>query len=86
MSQNGTRTEKEPAPEMEQIRQWQRFLSVVYRLLIIFGLITIAFWVVLVVFTSFIPLWSIVFPVIIIITGIILARYEYTLHNRISKK
>lgn len=85
MSQNGHQFEKDPTPEMELIRQRQRLIGFVYRLLIIFGLITLVIWAVLVMFTSFVPLWSMVFPMVFVVIGVILARYEYALDKRINK-
>ena len=86
MSHNGHQVEKDPTSEVEPIRQRQRLIGFVYRLLIIFGLITLVIGAVMVVFTSIVPFWSLAFPLAVVLVGIILARYEYTLHKRINKK
>jgi hypothetical protein len=85
MSHNGYQGEKEPTPEKGSVRQRQRFVGVVYRSLIIFGLLTLAIVAVLVVFTSFFPFWSLAFPLMFVVAGIILARYEYALHKRMNQ-
>jgi uncharacterized RDD family membrane protein YckC len=86
MSQNGYQDEKGPAPEMESNRQWQRFLAIIYRLVIILGIVLLAVVIILVVITTFVPYWSIAFPLVLILVGVILARLEYTLHNKLSSK
>jgi len=85
MNQNGDQGEKQPTPDKPQRGQWQRFLAVVYRLVIIFGLVLLALGAVLVILTSIIPFWSLVFPMVIIIIGLILARVEYNFHKRLNR-
>jgi len=85
MNQNGDQGEKQPTPDKPQRGQWQRFLAVVYRLVIIFGLVLLALGAVLVILTSIIPFWSLAFPMVIIIIGLILARVEYNLHKRLNQ-
>jgi len=76
---------KKPTPDKPQRGQWQRFLAVVYRLVIIFGLVLLALGAVLVILTSIIPFWSLAFPMVIIIIGLILARVEYNFHKRLNR-
>ena len=85
MNQNGDQGEKQPTPDKPQRGQWQRFLAVVYRLVIIFGLVLLALGAVLVILTSIIPFWSLAFPMVIIIIGLILARVEYNFHKRLNR-
>jgi len=86
MSQNGYQDGKGPTPEMEPSRQWRRFLAVIYRLVIILGIVLLAVVFVLVVITTFVPYWAVAFPMVLIIVGVILARLEYTLHKKLSSK
>ncbi len=86
MSQDVHQGEPEPAPETQPSRQWQRFLSVAYRLVIILGLIFLVVGFIFVVFTSVVPYWSLIFPVVLIILGIVLARIEYTFHKKLNRK
>lgn len=81
MSQNRHQDGKKPSPEMENIRQWQQFLGVVYRILIILGLISFLVILILVVFTDIISFWFFILPFIMIVFGIILARLEYVIHK-----
>ncbi len=86
MSQDVYQGEQGPAPEKNPGRQRQHLLGVVYRLVIIFGLIFLVVGFILVVFTAFIPYWFLIFPVALIIIGILLARIEYTLHMKLNRK
>jgi len=85
MDQNKSEGTQEPAPQNQSLKQWQRFLSVTYRLVIILGLILFLIGLILVLFTSVIPFWSLVFPAAFIISGIILARLEYSFHKKLNR-
>lgn len=84
MDQNNSQGSQEPADQNQSLGQWQRFLSVTYRLVIILGLILFAIGLILVLFTTILPFWSLVFPAAIIVAGIILARLEYSFHKKLN--
>jgi len=73
------------APERTPLTGWIRFLGVIFRLLIILGLLLFAAAVVLVLLTDLIPYWTVFFPVALVLMGILLARVEYRLHQRTHK-
>ena len=78
--------EQKPESDKRTLRRWQKFLRVVYRLVIVLGLITLVLGTVLVVFTDIIPFSSLIFPLALTTIGIILARLEYALHKRLTQK
>ena len=68
--------------EPSTLQKWQRFFGVVYRVVILIGLIAFVLGAVVVVFTDLILAWQMVFPVIIILVGVIFARVEFLLYKR----
>jgi uncharacterized membrane protein YoaK (UPF0700 family) len=65
-----------------KIQRWQRFFGVVYRVIILMGMVAFAVGAVLVVFTDWILAWQMIFPVILILIGVVLARVEFMLYKR----
>ena len=73
------------SPDRGPLSGWIRFLGVMFRLLIILGLLLFAAAVVLVLLTDLIPYWTVFFPVALVLMGIVVARIEYRLHQRAHK-
>jgi uncharacterized membrane protein len=73
-----TNQDREPST----LQKWQRFFGVIYRVVILIGLIAFVLGAVVVVFTDLILAWQMVFPVILILIGVILARVEFVLYKR----
>ncbi|MDY6845929.1 MAG: hypothetical protein SVP52_02185 [Chloroflexota bacterium] len=82
MDEQKQKTEQPAEADNTDLRRRQRFLGVVYRLVIIIGIVSFALGFVLVIFTDMIPLWFMAFPIVVIIIGIMLASFEYALHKR----
>lgn len=62
---------------------WVRFAGVIFRLMIIVGLLLLVLSIVLLAVTSLFRLWILILPFSLISLGIILARIEYHLHGRL---
>jgi len=82
MDEQKQKTEQPAKADITDLGRCQRFLGVVYRLVIIVGIVSFALGFVLVIFTDIIPFWFLAFPLVVIIIGFILARFEYALHKR----
>ena len=82
MDEQKQKTEQPAEADKSALIRWQRFLGVAYRLVIITGLLSFALGFVLVIFTDMIPFLFMAFPLVVIIIGLILARYEYALHKQ----
>jgi hypothetical protein len=78
-------TEESSGQKNGSLKGWVRFLGVVFRIVIILGLLLLGLALALVIFTSIIPLWVLVIPIGLIVAGVILARIEYNLFQRFSK-
>ena len=65
------------SPDRGPLSGWIRFLEVMFRLLIILGLLLFAAAVVLVLLTDLIPYWTVFFPIALVLMGIVVARVEY---------
>lgn len=59
-----------------------RLLPVLYRILIILGLVSLALSIFLLAFNSRFSFWILLAPGLIVALGILLAWIEYKLHNR----
>jgi uncharacterized membrane protein YoaK (UPF0700 family) len=82
MDEQEQKTEQPEAHNKAGMRRWQRILGVLYRLVIILGLLSFALGAVLVIFTDWILKWQMIFPVLLILTGVVLARVEFVLYKR----
>jgi len=78
-------TEESSGQKNGSLKGWVRFLGVVFRIVIILGLLLLGLALVLVIFTSIIPLWALVFPIGLIVVGVVLARIEYNLFQQFSE-
>jgi uncharacterized membrane protein YcaP (DUF421 family) len=74
-------------PELDKrtnrLAAWVRIMGIVFRLLIILGLLLLGLAAALVLFTDIIPFWVLVLPIILLAIGIWLAWLEYRLHDRV---
>jgi membrane protein YdbS with pleckstrin-like domain len=68
----------------ESLRSWISFLRVVYRLVVILGMLFIVGTVILLVFVNIFPMWVLIFPVSLILFGVVLARVEYGLYRKLN--
>jgi len=82
MDEQEQKTEQTEGHNKAGMRRWQRILGVVYRLVIIVGILSFALGAVLVIFTDLILAWQMIFPVLLILTGVVLARVEFVLYKR----
>jgi uncharacterized membrane protein YoaK (UPF0700 family) len=82
MDEQEQKTEQPSEVNNAGIRHWQKILGVVYRLVIIMGILSFTLGAVLVVFTDWILAWQMIFPVLLILTGVVLARVEFVLYKR----
>ena len=76
--QTGPDLEKKPAP----MSTWLRLIAVLYRLLIVVGLILGVLVISAILFTSMFSLWVLLLPVSLTALGIIMAWVEFKLHDR----
>lgn len=67
----------------ESLRSWTSFLGVIYRLAIIIGLLFTIGTVVALIIIDIVPLWTLIFPVSLILFGVILAWIEYRLYRKL---
>jgi uncharacterized membrane protein YoaK (UPF0700 family) len=82
MEEQKQETEQPEVHNKAGMRRWQRILGVVYRLVIIVGILSFALGAVLVVFTDWVLAWHMIFPVLLILIGVVLARMEFVLYKR----
>lgn len=82
MDEQKQKTEQPADLNKAGMRRWQRILGVVYRLVIIVGILSFAVGAVLVIFTDWILAWQMIFPVLLILMGVVLARVEFVLYKR----
>jgi hypothetical protein len=62
---------------------WVRLTAVIFRVLIILGLITLIIFTILLSFTNIFTIWILAIPIDLILIGIGLARLEYRFHGRL---
>ncbi|HEY9122417.1 MAG TPA: hypothetical protein VIM80_05430 [Brevefilum sp.] len=82
MDEQKQKTEQPADLNKAGMQRWQRLLGVVYRLVIILGLLSFALGAVLVIFTDWVLAWQMIFPVLLILIGVVLARVEFVLYKR----
>lgn len=63
---------------------WGRLTAVLFRVLIILGLISLTIFIILLVFTKIFTIWILLIPVVLVLIGICLAWLEYYLHDRLN--
>ena len=68
---------------LNRVAFWVKFLGVLYRLLLISGLIFLLVLVGMLLFTAVFAAWVLIFPILLILTGIFLAWLEYRLDARL---
>ena len=76
--QTGPDLEKKSAP----MSTWLRLIAVLYRLLIVVGLILGVLVISAILFTSMFSLWVLLLPVSLTALGVIMAWLEFKLHDR----
>ena len=69
----------------ESLRSWISFLGVIYRLAIILGLLFTMGTVVVLILIHIFPLWVLIFPLSLVLFGVILARIEYWLYRKLNR-
>ena len=67
----------------ERLAKWVRLLGVVFRILILSGLVILVLSIGLVLFTNLLRCWMLGFPLAIVVIGVLLARIEYLLYKRL---
>ncbi len=72
-----------PNPRAKSLKGWVGFLSVVYRIILIIGLVLFAAAAVLIFFTRRAYLWVVPIPLGLIALGVLLAHFEYRLYRRL---
>jgi uncharacterized membrane protein (DUF485 family) len=85
MVQNDPDGNQKQKQKIKTLSSWSRLLGVFFRLVIIIGLLLLILFIVLFLITSLLPVWSLAFPLSVIVFGIVLARVEYSLHKRLTK-
>jgi len=67
----------------KRLLTWNRMLAVLFRVLLLLGVIFLAFTVVAWIFASWFNKWAVILTLGLIAAGIILARVEYQIHQRL---
>lgn len=62
---------------------WVRLTRVLFRVLIILGLIALIIFTILLSLTNIFTIWIMAIPLVLILIGIFLARLEYRFHGRL---
>lgn len=82
-----TAPSKQPTSELDprakRLAGWVKFTAVIYRIILVVGLLLLAATAVLIYFTRRTYLWVIIIPFGLVALGIFLARVEYCLHMRL---
>jgi|LDZT01.1.fsa_nt_gi hypothetical protein len=86
MDEQKQKTEQPADLNKAGMHRWQRILGVVYRLVIILGLLSFVLGAVLVVFTDWIIALQMIFPVLLTLIGVVLARLEFVLYKRLKER
>ena len=68
--------------QIQRLSNWIQLLSIVYRILIVLGLVVLILVILLLALTAQFSSWILLVPAIMIGAGILLAWVEYTLHTR----
>ncbi len=67
----------------KRLLTWNRMLAVLFRVLLLLGVIFLAFTVVAWIFASWFNKWAVILALGLIAVGVILARVEYQIHQRL---
>ena len=67
----------------KQLLTWNRMLAVLFRVLLLLGVIFLAFTIVAWIFASWFNKWAVILALGLIAAGVILARVEYQIHQRL---
>ncbi len=67
----------------KRLLTWNRMLAVLFRVLLLLGVIFLAFTVVAWIFASWFNKWAVILALGLIAAGVILARVEYQIHQRL---
>ncbi len=86
MDEQKQKTEQSADLNKAGMHRWQRILGVVYHLVIILGLLSFVLGAVLVVFTDWIIALQMIFPVLLTLIGVVLARLEFVLYKRLKER
>ncbi len=76
-------TKPELDKHAERLATWVRVLGVVFRLLIILGVLLLGLVTALVLLTEIIAAWVLALPLTLLFIGIWMAWLEYRLHDRV---
>lgn len=78
---------RKPQAEEETMKKglafWVRLTAVLFRVLIILGLIALILFAILLSLTKIFTIWILAIPLALILIGIGLARLEYCFHGRL---
>jgi hypothetical protein len=69
--------------QSERLAGKLHFYGVIFRVALIAGLVLLVVIIGLLIFSELISFWVIIFPLVLIAFGVILARVEYRLHLRL---
>jgi len=83
MAKTPQTTESEAERKIGRLSAWVRLLAVLFRVLIILGLTGIVIILILLLAVSHIKVWLLLIPVFALVLGLVLARSEYRLYNRL---
>ncbi len=86
MTENKSYEEQKTQRKIKSFSSWASVLGVLFRLVIILGLLLLILFLAVTLFTSIFPIWILVFPISVILFGIFIARIEYALHKRVKKR
>lgn len=76
-------TKPELDKHAERLATWVRVLGVVFRLLIILGVLLLGLVTALLLLTEILAAWALVLPFALLLIGIWIAWLEYRLHDRV---
>ncbi len=82
MTQNHADEDEEFRRKVKRLKDWVHLLTTLFRIIIVIGMMLFILTLALTLFLSFISGWILIFPLSIIGIGIILARIEYHLYQR----
>lgn len=83
MMQDQNKADKKIKRKADRLKKSARLLTVIFRIIIIFGLMLFISTVALILLIPIITAWILILPLIVIAFGVILARIEYALHKRV---
>ncbi len=83
MDMNKKSQADEETMKEKRLAGWVRLTAVLFRVLIMLGLVSLAILIILLIFTNIFVIWILAIPLALILIGIGLARLEFTLHDRL---